>query len=183
MSYWARTVIVPLLVLKAKKPLARNPRCVHCELFVPPSEIRLGPSARTRDRRGRTFFGALDRVLKASSRFSRKCPQARHRRAAAFVTERLNGEDGLGAIYPAMANSVMMYDALGVPPERPGPRHRRAAVEKLLVIKDDEAYCQPCVSPVWDTALAAHALLEAGGEERERRPGGLEWLKPLQVLE
>jgi squalene-hopene/tetraprenyl-beta-curcumene cyclase len=37
------------------------------------------------------------------------------------VTERLNGEDGLGAIYPAMANSVMMYDVLGYPED-----HRRA---------------------------------------------------------
>ena len=33
------------------------------------------------------------------------------------------------------------------------------------MIGEDEAYCQPCVSPVWDTALACHALLEAGGEE------------------
>ena len=35
------------------------------------------------------------------------------------------------------------------------------------MIEEDEAYCQPCVSPVWDTALAAHALLEAGGEAAE----------------
>ena len=54
-----------------------------------------------------------------------------------------------------MANSVMMYDALGYPPEHPDRAIARRAVEKLLVVKDDEAYCQPCVSPVWDTALAA----------------------------
>jgi len=35
------------------------------------------------------------------------------------VTKRLNGEDGLGAIYPAMANAVMMYDALGYPEDHP----------------------------------------------------------------
>src|SRR3984957_18314139 len=35
MSYWARTVIVPLLVLQALKPLARNARGIHVpELFV-----------------------------------------------------------------------------------------------------------------------------------------------------
>ena len=52
------------------------------------------------------------------------------------------------------------------------------------MIKEDEAYCQPCLSPVWDTALAAHALLEVGGEECERRTlASLEWLSPLQVLD
>jgi squalene-hopene/tetraprenyl-beta-curcumene cyclase len=101
-----------------------------------------------------------------------------------FVRQRLNGEDGLGAIYPAMANSVMMFDALGYAPVHPDRAIARLSVEKLLVIKDDEAYCQPCVSPVWDTALSAHALAEAGTPEAEKAMlRGLEWLKPLQVLD
>ena len=58
------------------------------------------------------------------------------------------------------------------------------SIEKLLVVKEDEAYCQPCLSPIWDTALVCHALMEAGGE---RAAGsavrGLDWLKPLQELE
>jgi squalene-hopene/tetraprenyl-beta-curcumene cyclase len=57
-------------------------------------------------------------------------------------------------------------------------------VEKLLVAKEDEAYCQPCVSPVWDTALIAHALLETGDEKAKAAAArGLAWLKPLQVLD
>ena len=52
-------------------------------------------------------------------------------RAVAFVTERLNGEDGLGAIYPAMANSVMMFEVLGYregsPARRAGARRDRQA--------------------------------------------------------
>jgi squalene-hopene/tetraprenyl-beta-curcumene cyclase len=55
-------------------------------------------------------------------------------------------------------------------------------VEKLLIIRDDEAYCQPCVSPVWDTALACHALMEVKGTE-EAVARGLDWLKPRQVLD
>ena len=52
------------------------------------------------------------------------------------------------------------------------------------MIKDDEAYCQPCVSPVWDTALVCHTLLEAGGDEAiGARDRGLDWLEPLQVLD
>ena len=66
-----------------------------------------------------------------------------------------------------MANSVMMYDVLGYPPEHPDRAIARKSVENLLVVKDDEAYCQPCVSPVWDTALVAHAL---AGNQRRRAP-------------
>jgi len=83
-----------------------------------------------------------------------------------------------------MANSVMMFDCLGYPEDHPARAIARKSVEKLLVIKEDEAYCQPCVSPVWDTALAAHAMLEAGDEDSEKRARhALEWLKPLQVLD
>jgi squalene-hopene/tetraprenyl-beta-curcumene cyclase len=102
----------------------------------------------------------------------------------AFITERLNGEDGLGAIFPAMVNSVLVYDALGYRHDHPDYRTARGSIEKLLIVKDDEAYCQPCLSPVWDTALVAHALTEAGGEQAEASADrALAWLKPLQVLD
>ena len=73
--------------------------------------------------------------------------------------ERLNGEDGLGAIFPAMANSVMMFAVLGYPEDHPQRAIARRSVEKLLVVHEQEAYCQPCVSPIWDTGLTCHALL------------------------
>ncbi len=186
-SYWARTVIVPLLVLRAKRPRARNPRGITIdELFVhPPSELRGLARGGHQKEPWATGFFALDAVLRVvEPRF----PQGSHRSAIAkaktFVDERLNGEDGLGAIFPAMANAVMMYDALGYPEDYPQRAIARASVEKLLIVKDDEAYCQPCLSPVWDTALTSHALLEAAGEDCEAAAKrGLQWLKPLQVLE
>ena len=83
-----------------------------------------------------------------------------------------------------MANSVMMYAALGYPEDHPQRAIARKSIEKLVVVHDEEAYCQPCVSPIWDTGLACHALLEAGGERvvaQVRR--GLDWLVPMQVLD
>jgi squalene-hopene/tetraprenyl-beta-curcumene cyclase len=60
----------------------------------------------------------------------------------------------------------------------------RRSIERLLVVKDDEAYCQPCVSPVWDTALAAHALMETGGPDAKARAReALHWLEPRQILD
>ncbi|HEY1426583.1 MAG TPA: squalene--hopene cyclase [Caulobacteraceae bacterium] len=186
-SYWARTVIVPLLVLRKLKPRAKNPRGVTIdELFLqPPATItKLARGAHQKEPWA-TFFFALDKVLRvAEPRFPKRNQRKAIDRAVAFVTERLNGEDGLGGIFPAMVNSVMMYAALGIPEDDPRRAIARASVEKLLVVKDDEAYCQPCFSPVWDTALIAHALLEAGAPAAEAAAvRGLEWMKPLQVLD
>jgi len=185
MSYWARTVIVPLLVLAALRPVARNPRGVRVsELFVPGVPV-VSPRAPHQSAGWSAFFASLDWLLKRIEPF---WPKALRKRAIdtclSWVTERLNGEDGLGAIYPAMANSVMMYDALGVPDSDSRRAIARRSVENLLVVKENEAYCQPCVSPVWDTALAAHALLEAQDESADRAVAkSLEWLKGRQVLD
>ena len=186
-SYWGRTVIVPLLVLQALKPKARNAKGVRIdELFLtPPRE--LGPPAKAPHQKWSWFllFRGIDAVLRT---FEPLFPQGTRRRAidraVAFVTERLNGEDGLGAIFPAMANSVMMFDVLGYPEDHPDRAIARKSIDKLLVIGDDEAYCQPCVSPVWDTALVAHTMLEVGGADADAEAArGLEWLRPLQVLD
>jgi squalene-hopene/tetraprenyl-beta-curcumene cyclase len=186
-SYWARTVIAPLLVLGALKPLARNPKGVTIdELFLePPQSVGAVKKAGHQKWSWFLFFRAVDIVLRATEPLFPATTRKRAVQASVdFVKERLNGEDGLGAIYPAMANSVMMYDALGYPPDHPDRAIARLSIDKLLVIKEDEAYCQPCVSPIWDTALTAHTLLEAGSERaRASAQSGLDWLVPRQVLD
>jgi squalene-hopene/tetraprenyl-beta-curcumene cyclase len=186
-SYWARTVLVPLMVLNALKPHARNPRGVRIdELFVvPPDQVRQWPKGAHQTWPWPEIFGGIDRMLRAIEPHMPKGTRARAiGHAEKFVTERLNGEDGLGAIFPAMVNSLLMFDAFGYGEDDWRVRTARAAIEKLLVVKDDEAYCQPCLSPVWDTALTAHALLEMDGAECEQRVvASLEWLAPLQILD
>jgi squalene-hopene/tetraprenyl-beta-curcumene cyclase len=186
-SYWSRTVIVPLLVLMVKKPRARNAKGVRIdELFLaPPSSI--GPTAKAPQQKASWFwfFRGVDNVLRATEPFFPKRTRQRAIDAAvAWVGERLNGENGLGAIFPAMANSVMMFAALGYPEDHPQRAIARKSVEKLLVVHEHEAYCQPCVSPIWDTGLTCHALLEVGGDSTVAQvKRGLDWLVPMQVLD
>ncbi|MBY0612468.1 MAG: squalene--hopene cyclase [Beijerinckiaceae bacterium] len=186
-SYWARTVIVPLLVLMALKPQAKNPLSVGiAELFVtPPEAVKRWPKGPHQKFPWAHVFGGIDKVLRVVEPWFPAGPRKRSiERAVAFVTERLNGIDGLGAIFPAMANSVMMYDVLGYPKDHPDHSIARASIDKLLIFNGDEAYCQPCVSPVWDTALVCHALLETGDQRAvQQAEQGLRWLKPLQVLD
>jgi squalene-hopene/tetraprenyl-beta-curcumene cyclase len=186
-SYWARTVMVPLFVLGALKPRARNPRGVGIDELFHEAPSNVGMRARAPHQKWSWFvtFSAIDKALRVIEPFF---PGATRRRAIekalVFVKERLNGEDGLGAIFPAMANSVMMFDALGIPESDPDRAIARKSIDLLLIEKDDEIYCQPCMSPVWDTGLAGHALLEAGGVEAQSQAlAGLDWLKPKQVLD
>ena len=186
-SYWARTVLVPLTVLNALKPRAVNAKAIGIdELFgTPPEDVRQWPKGAHQTRPWAEIFGGIDRVLRAlQPNFPESTRKRAIERAVNFVTERLNGGNGLGAIFPAMVNALLMFDALGYGADDPRVRTARAAIEGLLVVNEHEAYCQPCLSPVWDTALAAHTLLEVGGKECERRTlSSLQWLLPLQELE
>ena len=182
-SYWSRTVIVPLLVLMAKKPRAINPLGVSVqELFAP--GVPIPPPGLT----GSAWAGAfarLDRHLRmAEPYFPKRARESAIEKAVAFVKERLNGEDGLGAIYPAMANSVMMFECLGYAKDDPHLVIAKQSLRKLLVLEPGRTYCQPCVSPVWDTGLVCHALLEVGGDAADAAATrGLDWLAERQILD
>ncbi len=170
-SYWSRTVMVPLFVLYAYKPKAINPNDVDIqELFTqPPDQERDYFPIRSR----------LNGFLLRLERFSLYClepliPRFIRRkalqRAEQWFVERLNGEDGLGAIFPAMVNACMALDCLGYAKDHPLRVTCKRSIEKLLVeYPDGSAYCQPCVSPVWDTGWAAVALLKAGEDEATRK--------------
>ncbi len=184
-SYWARTVLVPLLVLMVRKPRAKNPLDRHIsELFVtPPEEVRVWPKGEHQTFPWTAIFGFTDKLLHLGDPYFPKATrELAVTRAEEWTRERLNGLDGVGGIFPAMVNSMLMYEALGAPADDPRVLTAREAIERLLVVHEQEAYCQPCVSPVWDTSLVCHALLEAGGET-PRVKQALEWLAPLQVLD
>ena len=185
-SYWSRTVIVPLLVLMTLKPKARNPLGIGIgELFrVPPEQVRDWNPEPVRSRWG-YLFRALDAVLQVVEPYFPKGPRRRAiQLAEAWVNERLNGEDGLGAIFPAMVNAVLMYDVLGVDPADPRVVVAKRALRKLVVDEGDRAWVQPCVSPVWDTALACHAMLEVDDEKsRESARKASDWLVARQIRE
>jgi squalene-hopene/tetraprenyl-beta-curcumene cyclase len=186
-SYWARTTMVPLMVLAAVKPRARNPLGVGIDELFPEDPRSIGMTAKAphQSRAWFVLFRALDAVLRVvEPMFPRKLRQRAIDAALSFIEERLNGEDGMGAIYPPMANLVMMYDALGKDENYPPRAVTRKAIDRLLVVREEEAYCQPCVSPVWDTALTCHAMTEAGSDAAiSSVKKGLDWLLPKQVLD
>ncbi len=186
-SYWSRTVMVPLFILCTYKVKARNPYKIGiAELFVTPPD------------KERNYFAhvktPLGKVILAVERMGRLMdpliPGPIRRKATAkaqhWFMERLNGYDGLGAIFTAMVNAYEAMDYLGIPADNEQRQVARSAIDRLLVVKGDMAYCQPCVSPIWDTGLASLALQEAdryGHNPKTQRAlkSALRWLAAKQL--
>jgi len=185
-SYWSRTVIAPLLILAALKPRAINPTGATIrELFRrPPESIRHWQQNPTGRWTGEIFL-QLDKVLRALEPYFPRRTRARAIEAAhRFFKERLNGEDGLGAIFPAMANSVMAMEALGYPKDDPDLVTAKRSIRELISEGEGLTFCQPCVSPIWDTALSAHALLEAGeAPAADGVKSACDWLVSKQITD
>ncbi len=184
-SYWSRTVMVPLLVLATLKPRARNPSGLGIEeLFVtPPEQERHYFINPTGNWLGTAFLGLDHAARRLEPFFPKGLTDKAIDKAMTFIKERLNGEEGLGGIFPAMANAMMAFDALGYAHDHPDFVSQRKAVDNLLILGDDSGYCQPCRSPVWDTCLGAHAMMDAGigGGDRPVAKAA-EWLRGRQIL-
>jgi squalene-hopene/tetraprenyl-beta-curcumene cyclase len=176
-SYWSRTVLIPLLIIFAHRPLCRIPEDQGIgELYlVPRSQVsysQVPPFKKDQTwLTARNFFIMLDALLKWYDHvpLSWLREKALHK-AATWMLEHIKGNGGLGGIYPAMANSVVALKCLGYHTDDP------VVVKALREIEDLEVYdvvidegqrveslhLQPCFSPVWDTALVMNALVEAG---------------------
>ncbi|MDD1621494.1 MAG: squalene--hopene cyclase [Methylococcaceae bacterium] len=181
-SYWSRTVMVPLFILCTLKAKAKNPRKVDIlELFVvhPDLEKHYFPE---RTLLNKIFLG-LDKLGRVTEPLIPKRMRERAiQKAVDWFTERLNGEDGLGGIFPAMVNAYESMLLLGFPADHPNVLIARQSIDKLLVINENDAYCQPCLSPVWDTALASLALQEADKHgNRASLQHAYDWLKSVQL--
>jgi squalene-hopene/tetraprenyl-beta-curcumene cyclase len=183
-AYWSRAVMVPLLILCGRKPQAKNPRNVDLrELFTTPPEKERDyfrrPGLMTQ------LFLMFDRVGRLVDPLIPKSVRSRATRAAEqWFVARLNGEDGLGGIFPAMVNAVEAMVVLGYAPDDPHLVTAKKALKNLVVEGPTSAYCQACVSPVWDTALACLAMQETADEpSREAATRALDWLQTKQLTD
>ncbi len=181
-SYWSRTVMIPLFILCTLEAKAKNPHKINVlELFIthPDEEKHYFPERGLLNK----FFLFLDYIGRKSRRLvTKRMHQRAIEKATNWFTERLNGEDGLGAIFPAMVNVYQAMLLLGMPKDHEQVITARKAIDNLLVIKTNEAYCQPCLSPVWDTGLSLLALQESGFEDsKAQREKAYTWLKSKQL--
>ena len=185
-SYWSRTVLVPLLIIFASRPIRPVAAPLRLdELYLVPREQADVSFPRDPKRlTWRNFFLVVDRLLRLHDRL---CPRRLRRKAIReaerWMLERMQGTGGLGGIFPAMANSVIALTCLGYPRDHPSVGKALAEIDRLRIETAETLRVQPCVSPIWDTALAVNALVEAGlppDQPALVRAG--EWLVQQQTL-
>ncbi|MCY4392693.1 MAG: squalene--hopene cyclase, partial [Chloroflexi bacterium] len=204
MSAWTRAIVVPLAVVWALKP--------EVGVGVDLEELRGGAERKPAGRPAHPVGGAerkpargpahpvgggawsdsvwsvvfrgVDRLIKFVESVG-PVPWTRRRalrEAEAWMTARLGGDDGLGAIFPAIVNAVIALRALGYEEDHPLVQGQLRALERFEIEDQGEMRLQPCLSPVWDTALSMNALLASGGVGADGAlQDGLRWLLDREV--
>ncbi|MBI2824647.1 MAG: squalene--hopene cyclase [Planctomycetia bacterium] len=188
-SAWTRTILVPLSIMSACQPVAEiAPELGIRELFW--KEPCDWPVLRCPGLKGGTgplswdrFFRVVDRLLHACQRWH--ILPARRRAltvALAWMCERFQGSDGLGAIFPPMVWSIVALRALGYEDDSPELRYCYEQLDGLIIEEEETVRLQPCKSPVWDTAITLRALASRGVSPRhDAVVPAVRWLLDRQI--
>ncbi len=184
-SSWSRAILVPLSVVSTCFPRIQIPEDQGIrELFPrgfedPALCFQWSPDYLS----WRNFFLIVDRVFKSWEKLKiQPLRDLALRRAESWILQRFEKSAGLGAIYPAMLNSILALRALGYPDSHPQFRRAMEEFEKLIMDRGDHLQFQPCESPVWDTGLTMLALLESGMDpSHPALASASEWLLERQT--
>jgi squalene-hopene/tetraprenyl-beta-curcumene cyclase len=161
MSSWTRTIVVPLAIFSAHKPVRKLPAEKGiAELFVQPPQTPLWPHPPTRRWFTATnFFLGVDQALKLLEAWGpRWLRRAAVRRASAWMRGHFADSDGVGAIFPPIIYTIISLHCLGYGSDSPEMIYALKQLDDLMIEEEDSLRVQPCFSPVWDTALALNAL-------------------------
>jgi squalene-hopene/tetraprenyl-beta-curcumene cyclase len=183
-SYWSRTVLTPLMIIFAHKPVTPVPAGADL------AELREGAAPKhdywfpkdPQPLSKHNLFLAADRLL----RWYEWHPLSHLRqlameRATDWMLRRM-GEGGLGGIYPAMANSIIALRCLGYEVEHSMVARAFKQIEALEVEDERTLHVQPCFPPSWDTCLAVNALIESGlPTDHPALVSACEWLLSKQT--
>ncbi len=168
MSSWSRAMLIPLAIINHFRPTKRLPpeKQLH-ELFpygTEHSDFTLPKDSQLLT--WRNFFLYWDGVLKLLDRLPYKPFRTLAlRRCEAWLVERIGGgSDGLAAIFPGMLNTFIALKALGYSDEHPLVEKTLRDFAGLEVddVANNDFRIQPCLSPIWDTAITSVALAESG---------------------
>lgn len=181
MSSWTRAIVIPLSIVHAMNPRRPVPAGFDLkELFLESASLKF-----SKDRQffsWRNVFLNLDKGLKLWEKYgSARLRRHAIRRAASWMLERTRYTDGLAGIYPPMQYTIMALDLLGYGLHHPDRVEAQHQFDRLMVDDGGRFFFQPCFSVVWDTAIVAFALGEAGLAPRQTMQRCADWLLAKEV--
>lgn len=185
MSSWSRAMLMPLALLNHFKPTRHLPEDKQLHELYPVG---------TEQERHRTrwhwprlswpnFFLFCDRIMKLLASSPKPWRDRAIRQCKEWMLERMGeGSEGLAAIYPAMLNAMIALKTLGYRDDDPVLAKAKKDFEGLFVDDPQDFRIQPCLSPVWDTAINLIALMESGLDPKHPDvQRAVEWLKSKEV--
>ena len=186
MSSWSRAMLVPLAIINHFKPTRILPgeKQLH-ELYplgTEQSDLRLPRSEPFWT--WRNFFLRLDDTLKFLQPLRiRPLRRRALEEAERWMLERIGeGSDGLATVFPAMLNCLIALRALGYSKTNPIYAKAEKDFARLFVDDPEDFRIQPCLSPVWDTAITIISLAESGlPSEHPALQKAAEWLVNKEV--
>jgi squalene-hopene/tetraprenyl-beta-curcumene cyclase len=184
LSSWARGSTVPLLIVFDRRPIFSIAPAFNLEeLFVESSDQNR--FSLPRNHNWADIFLGLDRLFKLAERFNIvPFRQAGVKTAERWILERQEATGDWGGIMPAMLNSLLALRCLDYSADDPVVERGLQAVDRFTIETPDTYRVQPCVSPVWDTALVMRSLVASGlAPQHPALVRGGEWLLSKQILD
>jgi squalene-hopene/tetraprenyl-beta-curcumene cyclase len=189
MSAWSRTIVVPLSIMWAHRPVRQiEPERGIAELFLKsPDEWPELRCPGLQQQQGvftwDNFFRTVDRTFKTLERHRiRPLRKVALQNATKWMIDRFENSDGLGAIFPPIIWSIVALKCLGHADDSPEMQYNFAELDRLKVRQGDRLWLQPCLSPVWDTVISLRALAAAGYRyQDEPITRSLQWLLSKEV--
>ena len=184
-SSWARSTLVPLSAVLDRKPSRPLPKKAGVrELYKEPGKMPPVTTQKLSPLSWKRFFIILDQLIKAGEDLPvRPFRERALKKTEQWVHEHQEQSGDWGGIQPAMVNAILALSALGYGVAYEPVKKGLEALENFTVEKDDELILQSCISPVWDTALTALALLYSGiDREHPAINSACKWLISKQVF-
>ena len=190
MSAWTRGIVIPLSIVWSVRPKKTLPPSAHLdELFEKglPRWTPVGSPAPADEGifSWRKFFLMWDGFFKTMEgrgpHFLRTWSM---RLARNWMIKHFEDSDGLAAIFPPIVNAVMALECLGYPESHPYVQGQVKALEdyEIPIPESDALQMQPCLSPIWDTALSVISLAESGvPRDHESLVAATRWLVDLEI--
>ncbi|MGE5111533.1 MAG: squalene--hopene cyclase [Acidobacteriaceae bacterium] len=185
-SSWSRAILIPLSICYAKKPFKKIPDHMAIDELFPlgrhHSSLRLKWN-KEKILSWRNTFLVIDLIAHWFERVHvRPLRSIALKAAEEWMLERFEMSDGLGAIYPAILNSIIALRCLGYSMDDPQFIRALDEFEKLGIEEEETFRMQPCMSPVWDTAYAMFALGESSNDRRDPRlVKAADWMLKKQI--
>lgn len=158
---WARGTFVPIMAVLSLHPTYPQPVGIR-ELFVEEAGAGPAPAPRAPGPWTPWFEWGLRVTGAYAKRPLRAVRRRAYRRIARWIVAHQEADGSWGGIQPPWVYSLIALHAMGYGLDDPVMKKGLDGFESFTVGEGDRLRMQGCISPVWDTCLAAIALRDAG---------------------